>query len=83
MTITAQEIVTAQNLRENLRPEGSFGKVIHYTISLHDEEADLGEEVAILLHQEISNFYSNSRVEIKTWPAPNHEFNIQLSVWAQ
>lgn len=83
MTVTAQEIVAAQELNKILRPEGSFGNVVHYTISLHNEEADVGEAVAALLYQEVSDFYKSCRVEIKTWPAPNHEFNIQLSVWAQ
>lgn len=81
MIRTAQEIVNAELQESPLRPEGSFGTVIHYTLSLHGEESDIGEEVAHLMHERASEFYPSCRVEMKTWPAPNHEFNIQISVW--
>ena len=83
MKRTAQEILDAELPEEFFRPEGSFGRVIHYTLSLHDDDADIGKEVAVLAHARTSNFYQSCRVEIKTWPAPNHEFNIQLSVWQE
>lgn len=81
MARTAQEIVSEELKEGSLRPEGSFGQVIHYTLSLHNEDADIGEDVSQLMYEVVSNFYPSCRVDIKTWPAPNHEFNIQLSVW--
>ena len=81
MKKNAQEIADANLQDVILRPEGSFGTVIHYVLSLHNEDADIGEEVSLLMYAKLSNFYPSCRVELKTWLAPNHEFNIKLSVW--
>ena len=77
---TAKKIVDEEFYEGALLPEDSIDSVIQYTLSLHYEEADIGKEVSQLVHQRITNFYPSCTVEIKTWPAPNHEFNIQLSV---
>jgi len=81
MNRTAQEIIDAEFQSNTLHAEDSIGTVVHYTISLHNEEAEIGDEVAKLMHEKISRHYPAFRVEMKTWLAPNHEFNIRASVW--
>lgn len=61
--------------------ENDFGKVIHYSWCEHDEMAKVLEAAAPLLLAELSKIYPNCHLEMKKYPAPNQEYNVQISVW--
>ena len=78
--MTVEEYVRKEIEENEFRAEGDFGKVIHYSWCEHDEMANVLEAAAPFLLEELGNIYPNCQLEMKNYPAPNQEYNVQISV---
>ncbi|MEM5504927.1 hypothetical protein WNY81_08695 [Shewanella frigidimarina] len=80
--MNVEEYVRKEIEENEFRVEGEFEKVIHYSWCEHNEMANVLEIAAPILLEELSKIYPNCQLEIKNYPAPNHEYNVQISVWS-
>lgn len=82
MMMDAELVANREFQSANLIPVGGAGWCVHFSSCLLDQEADIGEQVAPILHRLFSQHYTSCQVTMKKWPGANHEFNIQISVYA-
>ncbi len=80
--MNVEDFVKKEIEENEFRPEGEFGPVIHYNWCEHNETATLLEQASPLLLLELGKLYPNCSLKIKNYPAPNNEYNVQISVWS-